>query len=167
MDWKFFLDIADDTMSTGISWLKSHLIMAGVVFLLLLIGLSVLNYVFVDYANFIGIFFIALGLAILDFLPVVGLLLPMGIWAAAAIFACNNLTLGIGVAVVCFAVSVVKQIIEPFVVGKSIGITALEEIVSGLAAFLIMGFNPLGLIIGPIVYCVGKMTYQKLKARQE
>ena len=163
MDWKFIQDIAEDTVSTSKDWLKSHAVMAALVWLLLIAGLCIVNYGFVKFANFIGIFFIALGLAILDFLPIVGLFVPMGIWAVCAIFITQNVTLGIGVIIVCFAVSVIKQIIEPFVVGKTIGISALEEIISGLLGFLVFGFNPLGLIAGPIIYTVAKVTYKKIK----
>lgn len=156
-------DILDELFTGGTNWLKSHCIMAAIVFGLLIVGLSIINYAIIDFGNFIGIFFIALGLAILDFLPVLGLMIPMGIWAACAIIFCGNTTLGVAVIILCLAVSVLKQIIEPFVVGKSMGISPLEEILSALVLFLVMGFNPLGLIIGPIVYTVGKTIYQRNK----
>lgn len=150
-----------ELLHTSKDWLKSHTIMAGIVFILLIISLSIVNYMIVDFGNFAGIFFIALGLAILDFLPVVGLLIPMGIWATVAMLAFGNITLGVAVIIVCLVISIIKQIIEPFVVGKSMGISPLEEIISALIVFAILGFNPLGLIIGPILYTVIKSIYKK------
>lgn len=158
--------IFDDAFDVSKDWLKSHAIMAGIVFVLLLIGFLIVNYAVVDFANPVGIFFIALGLALLDFLPIIGLLIPMGIWAACAILAAQNATLGIAVIVICIIVSLVKQLVEPFVVGKSIGISPLEEIISGLAVCVIMGLNPIGLIIGPILYTVAKIAYRRIKGEQ-
>ena len=156
-------EVLGNFWSTSKDWLKSHSIMAAIVFVLLLIGLTIVNYAIVDFGNFVGIFFIALGLAILDFLPIIGILIPMGIWASVAILAFGNTTLGLAVIVLCLVVMVIKQIIEPFVAGKSLGISPLEEIASALVACLVMGLNPLGLIFGPIIYTVGKGFYLKYK----
>ena len=156
-------EVLGNFWSTSKDWLKSHAIMAAIVFVLLLIGLTIVNYAIVDFGNFVGIFFIALGLAILDFLPIIGILIPMGIWASVAILAFGNTTLGLAVIVLCLVVMVIKQIIEPFVAGKSLGISPLEEIASALVACLVMGLNPLGLIFGPIIYTVGKGFYLKYK----
>lgn len=162
---QFVNELLSNFWSTGKDWLKSHTVMAVIVFILLLIGLSVINYGIVDFGNFAGIFFIALGLAILDFLPIIGILVPMGIWASVAILALGNNTLGLAVIVLCLLVLVIKQIIEPFIAGKSLGISPLEEIASALVACFVLGLNPLGLIFGPIIYTVGKGFYLKYKNR--
>ncbi|MGI5825683.1 MAG: AI-2E family transporter [Bacillota bacterium] len=159
-------DILGEVVGTGKDWLKSHTIIAAVVFVMMLIALSIVNYAVIDFGNFAGIFFIALGLAILDFLPVVGLMVPMGIWAACSMLIYGNTTLGIAVIVVCLVVSVLKQVLEPFIVGKTMGISPLEEVLSALAVFAVTGFNPLGLILGPILYTVIKVLYKKYTGKE-
>ena len=157
----FFSKIANEFKTSSVDWLKSHSIMSAIVFALLLAGLSIINYKIVDFGNFAGIFFIALGLALLDFLPVIGLFAPMSIWAAVAILQSKN-TLGISIIVLCFIVMIIKEILEPFIIGKSMGISPLEEILSCVVGYLVLGTNAIGFIVGPIVYTVGKTVYLKV-----
>ena len=155
-----FSGVAKDFKTTAFVWLKSHTIMAGIVFVLLMIGLSIVNYAIIDFGNFIGIFFIALALAILDFLPVFGLFAPMAVWSVLAMLVDGNKTLGISIIVVCSIIMLIKQLLEPFIVGKTMGISPVEEVVSAVAGYAI--FGAAGLIVGPIVYTVGKTTYLKV-----
>ncbi len=155
-----FSGVVKDFKTTVFVWFKSHTIMAGIVFGLLLIGLSVVNYAIIDFGNFIGIFFIALALALLDFLPVIGLFAPMAVWSVLAMLVDGNKTLGISIIVLCFIIMLIKQVLEPFVVGKTMGISPVEEVVSAIVGYAL--FNAVGLIIGPIVYTVGKTTYLKI-----
>ena len=157
---KAFSGIARDFKNTAFVWLKSHTIMAGIVYVLLIIGLSVINYGIYDFGNFIGILFIAFALALLDFLPVIGLFAPMAIWSVLAMLVDHNKTLGISIIVLCFIIMLVKQVLEPFVVGKTMGISPVEEVISAIAGYAL--FNAVGLVIGPIVYTVGKTTYLKV-----
>lgn len=158
-----FRELFSDSATAAKHWIKSHLIMAAIVFVLLFINLSIVNYAIVDFGNVIGIFFISLALAIIDFLPVVGLFFPMAIWSVLAILAEHNTKLGISVIAVCFVIMIIKQIIEPFVVGKSLGISPIEEVLSSIAGYIIIGTNPIGLLLGPIIYVIGKTTYKKIK----
>lgn len=72
----------------------------------------------------------------------------------------GNKTLGISIIVVCFIIMLIKQLLEPFIVGKTMGISPVEEIVSAVAGYAI--FGAVGLVAGPIVYTVGKTTYLKI-----
>ena len=159
---EFFQKIINEIKSTSFVYFKSHIFMSAIVFVLLLIGLSIVNYAIVDFGNFVGIFFIALLLALLDFLPVIGLMVPMSIWAAVAVLVNHNTKLGLSVMVVCIIIMIVKQIIEPFVVGKSMGISPLEEVASCIIGYLVLGTNALGFVLGPIVYTIGKTAYLKI-----
>lgn len=149
-----------DFKNTAFVWFKSHTIMAGVVFVLLMIGLLIINGSVYHFGNFIGILFIALGLALLDFLPVIGLFAPMAVWSALAMLIDGNKKLGIAIIVLCFIIMIIKQVVEPFIVGKTMGISPIEEVLSAVAGYAL--FNAAGLIVGPIVYTVGKTTYLKL-----
>ena len=155
-----FSGIVKDFKTTAFIWFKSHTIMAGIVFVLLMIGLLIINGSVYHFGNFIGILFIAFGLALLDFLPVIGLFAPMAIWSVLAMLVDGNKTLGIAIIVLCFIIMLIKQVIEPFIVGKTMGISPVEEIVSAVAGYAI--FGAVGLVAGPIVYTVGKTTYLKI-----
>lgn len=148
--------IVRESIHTTKAWLKSHLIMGGVVAGLLLVGLSIINYCISDFGNIIGIILLALGLAIFDVLPALGLILPMMLWAALAVLIAGDKPLGISIAVLCFLVMIIKQILEPYIIGKTMGISAWEEILSSLVCFAILGFNAVGLLVGPIIYTIGK-----------
>lgn len=152
--------LVKDFKNTAFVWFKSHTIMAGIVFVLLMIGLLIINGSVYHFGNFIGILFIAFGLALLDFLPVIGLFAPMAIWSVLAMLVDGNKKLGIAIIVLCFIIMIIKQVVEPFVMGKKMGISPLEEVLSAIAGYAL--FNAVGLIVGPIVYTVGKTTYLKI-----
>lgn len=160
------MDIKDtlkEAWTTTLSWLKSHLLLSLILQLILIVGLCIINYKIVDFGNFIGIYFISLGLVIIDFLPILGLFAPMAIWAVVAMTFGDNMKLGISILVLCFITMIIQQIIEPFIVGKVMGISAFEEILSCVAGFLLFGGSAIGLIAGPIVYTVAKVIYLKHK----
>ncbi len=160
------MDIKDtlkEAWTTTLSWFKSHLLLSLILQLILFVGLCIINYKIVDFGNLVGIYFISLGLAFIDFLPVFGLFAPMTIWAVIAMTLGDNMKLGISILVLCFIAMIIEQIIEPFIVGKVMGISAFEEILSCIAGFFLFGSNAIGLIVGPIIYTVAKVIYLKHK----
>lgn len=91
--------------------------------------------------------FIALLIAILDVLPVLGsgaVLIPWGILSILL----GNTTMGIGLLVLYGIVTIVRQILEPKIVGAQIGLHPLLTIASLYLGLRLMG--GLGLIMGPL-----------------
>ena len=92
-------------------------------------------------------FLIAFLVAILDILPVFGVgtvLLPWGIFALAA----GHIFRGVGLLVLYAAIAVVRQFIEPRLVGKSLGVHPLLMLISFYAGLRL--FGAAGLIFGPL-----------------
>ncbi len=113
------------------SFARAYGILLSLTFLELLIGLSLLR---VDYA-----LLIALLTSIVDILPVLGtgtILIP---WAAGSLIL-GNFPLGIGLLVLYGIIAVVRQMLEPHVVGKQIGLYPLVTLLCMFVGMYLFGF---------------------------
>ncbi len=93
-------------------------------------------------------FVLALVIAIIDILPVLGtgtVLIPWGIIALAS----GNYGMGIGILVTYGIITVVRQIIEPKIIGKFIGLPPLGALASMYIGLKLMGIA--GLFLFPII----------------
>lgn len=98
----------------------------------------------------------AIGIAIVDALPIFGSGTVMVPWAI--ISACNgDITLGICILVLWIIMSIVRQIIEPKIVSGQIGIHPIFTLIAMYTGFKFIGF--LGIFIGPIVLIILKEIY--------
>jgi len=127
---------------TGTLWkmIKSYMIIMIITFLEILIGLSILS---VNYA-----LPIAAIIAFLDIMPVIGtggVLIP---WAIFELIIKNYL-LGFGLLGLYVAVTVIRNIIEPRIVGHQIGLHPIITITAMYAGLRL--FSVAGIIIGPVV----------------
>ncbi|MDE7247053.1 MAG: sporulation integral membrane protein YtvI, partial [Lachnospiraceae bacterium] len=89
------------------------------VYILLVIGLMILG---VDYA-----FLVAFGIAILDFLPVFGTGTVMLPWAVIELLS-NNYRMMFGLLAIWLIGQLVRQLIQPKIVGDSIGMDAIPTL---------------------------------------
>lgn len=140
-----YLVFRRDMLAALFGLLRATLIFMAVTFAQLLIGLHVLR---VQYA-----FLIAVIVTIFDALPVIGsglILLPWSIYA----FITGNIKLGLGLIIIQVSVSVVRQVIQPKILGDQIGIHPLPTMMAMYAGFKLFGVS--GLITGPIVFVVLK-----------
>lgn len=113
------------------SFARAYAILLSLTFLELLIGLSLLR---VDYA-----LLIALLTAIVDIFPVLGtgtILVP---WAVGTIIL-GNFPQGIGLLVLYAIITVVRQLLEPHVVGKQIGLYPLVTLMCMFVGTYLFGF---------------------------
>ena len=121
------------------SYLRSYAIILSITFGEIFLGLSIIG-----VKNAAGI---AVAIAIFDILPVVGsglVLLPWTIYTLMS----GNLTTGIGLAVLYVVVIVVRQIMEPKIVGDRVGLHPLVTLMSMvLGTYLFGGIGLLGLPI--------------------
>ena len=104
----------------------------GVVGILLLIGFLIMR---IDYAVFL-----ALIIAFLDFLPMLGtgtVLIP---WALYLLL-CGNIPLAVGLVILYAVTQITRQLIQPKMVGDSIGVDTLTTLV-----FLFIGWRAAGLV---------------------
>lgn len=126
----------------GTVWkmIKSYMIIMCITFIEVFTGLSLLK---VTYS-----LPIAATVAVLDILPVLGtggVLIP---WAIIELIL-KNYTLGIGLLALYFTVTVVRNVVEPRIVGHQIGLHPIITITAMYAGLRLFGF--FGLITAPIV----------------
>ena len=133
-------------------WVKSQIILTTITLVGLLIGL-----------NLIGIehwILASVAITIVDLVPVLGLSITMIPWAVYELAFAHDSKTGLWIFLLFVIIMVVKQVLEPFVRGASLGISPWEEVVSAVAGFVLTGMNGIGLLLGPVVYIVGKKVYR-------
>lgn len=103
-------------------------------------------------------FLIGLIIAIVDFLPVVGsglIILPWSIYS----FISGNSSFGYKLILLYIIAVVIRQILEPRIIGKSIGLRPLYTFLSTIIGSLV--FGPIGVFIGPIIAIILNTIYLK------
>ena len=141
----------EKTFRTGALYVRAYLILTAVIAVILLFGFLILG---VDYALLLSLLF-----ALLDFLPVIGvgtLLVP---WCLIS-FATGNLFLGIGLLVLFAVIEITRQIIEPRLVGDSLGVSPLLSLFSLYAGAKLFGL--IGILLGPLAAVFLKSTLSPL-----
>ena len=125
-----------------ISWryVKVYLLLLLLTFGELLIGFLILG---VDYA-----FLLAGIIAVLDMLPVLGVGTVLIPWALVTLLQ-KNFYLGFGLVILYFVMLILRQIVEPKLLGKSLGLHPLVALFAGYAGWRLFGF--LGMILGPVL----------------
>ena len=102
---------------------------------------------------------LALIVAIVDALPILGtgtVLLPWAVYSAIT----GNIGMGIGLLVTYLVVTVVRQLIEPRVVGQNIGVHPFITLLAMYIGFTIFGL--FGLIVGPVMMIIFKNVFETM-----
>jgi len=132
--------------------IKSYAILMLITFVLMLLGLIILK---VKYA-----LLFAFIIALLDALPLIGVgtvLIPWGVYQI--IF--GEIWLGIGL-LVLFGISVIlRQIIEPKIVGKNLGVHPIVSLILLYVGYSLFGF--FGLLLVPLLAVVAGVAFDKYK----
>lgn len=119
---------------------KAQIIFSFVTFILSLIGMLILDVKYPVILSFLVV--------IVDILPILGagsFLVPWALYN----FLTGDSTLGIGLVILFGVITVVRRVIEPKILGSSLGISALAALISLYIGFEVAGF--LGLLIGPVL----------------
>ena len=127
------------------SYLKAYLLLLLLTFSALFLGFSILR---VEYA-----FLLALLTALVDLLPVLGVGTVLVPWALILLLQRQFYT-GFGLLILFFVLLLLRQIAEPRLIGKSLGIHPLLALFAGYAGWWLLGFW--GLLLGPFVAVLGK-----------
>ena len=145
-----------DLIKTLGNYLKAEATLILVSFIISVIGLYILN-----FAGFKIEFplLIALGIAFVDALPILGSGTVMVPWAI--ICGLNgDLNLGIAILVLFIIMSVVRQFLEPRLVSKNIGVHPIFTLIAMYTGFQLIGV--MGLLVGPIILIIFKNTFSSL-----
>ncbi|MFC7370133.1 sporulation integral membrane protein YtvI [Fictibacillus iocasae] len=133
-----------------VGFFRAQIILSFITYVLAFIGLVILD---VKYAVILSLLIV-----IVDILPILGtgsFLVP---WALYNFFVSNNDHLAIGLLILFGVITVIRRIIEPKILGSSLGISALAALASLYIGFQLLGF--IGLIVGPA--CV--IVYEALRS---
>lgn len=144
------LKSAKDVLANTVGkYLRAYGLLFLITFAELLLAFVIIG---VDYA-----FVLALLIALIDFLPVLGtgtVLIPWGIGTLIA----GNYGLGLGLLITYAVITVVRQIIEPKIVGKFIGLTPLAALASMYIGLQLMGI--VGIFVFPIAAIILKRVLE-------
>ncbi|MBQ7332763.1 MAG: sporulation integral membrane protein YtvI [Clostridia bacterium] len=135
---------------TALRYMRSYLIIMLVVFFILLIGFLILG---VKYAILLAVIF-----ALLDMLPLIGIgafMLPWGIFEM--IF--GSFGLGVGILVLFAITEIIRNLIEPKIVGKNLGIHPILTLVLIYASYSLFGI--FGLLLIPFLTVILNIAIDK------
>ncbi|NLL17579.1 MAG: sporulation integral membrane protein YtvI [Clostridia bacterium] len=141
----FLHNMGNQTGNAVLGYLRAQLILMLITMGQTLIALYLLK---VDYALLITVV-----IGFLDLLPVLGPGFVLVPWIVVAFFL-GQTKLAFALLVLYGIISIVRQLVQPKVVGDSIGIHPLETLISLYIGLKVLGV--LGLILGPILLVVGK-----------
>ncbi|MFV0413639.1 MAG: sporulation integral membrane protein YtvI [Oscillospiraceae bacterium] len=123
--------IKDFVVNVLFKFAKAYSILLSITFVEVAVGLAILQ-----VPNFILIAFIT---AVVDILPVLGTGTVMIPWAAYSLFT-GNFFLGFGLLILYAIITVVRQVLEPRVVGRQIGLYPLLTLLCMFAGAHFFGF---------------------------
>ena len=124
--------------SVGVRYVRSYLIIMSVTFVSLLIGFFVIG---IEYAVLIALF-----VAVLDILPVFGIGTVLVPWSLLS-FVMGNTGRGIGLLVIFLFITVLREIVEPKILGKNLGLHPLLTLILLYIGYCFFGF--FGMVILP------------------
>ena len=139
---KTVLKLKDGMLFVCVKLIRAYLLIFIITFAELLIGLSIICPAYACFG--------ALAIAAIDILPLFGAGAVLVPWAILSL-AQGNTAVGIGLLVLYAAVAIVRRIIEPKIIGNSMGIHPIGSILSMLIGFRLLGF--FGLLAAPCALC--------------
>jgi sporulation integral membrane protein YtvI len=148
----FLIDIKDFVPGIGLTYVKAYATLTAVTFIELVVGLSLLR---VE-----GAITIAILIAIIDMLPVLGtggVIIP---WIIIELIK-GNMPLAVGLAALYLIIIIVRNILEPKLVGKQIGLHPLVMLICMYVGLRIFGF--IGIFILPVAVVIIKHLHDNDK----
>lgn len=139
-------------INIGLKYVKSYAILLSITFVELSVGLSIFG-----VENAVAV---AALIALIDLLPLIGVggvLIP---WVIILLIM-RNITLATELAVLYIIMVIVRNILEPKIVGQQIGIHPLAMLISMYVGLQIFGF--IGIFVLPILLVIGKGFYDNKK----
>lgn len=141
---RIFLSMVKRAVSAGFGgYVKAELILSAGVFLILLLGFLLGGQ---PYA-----LLLALALAVLDFIPILGSGTVLVPWAVIDLFT-GQLRQAVGLMIIWGLVALFRQMAEPKVLGNQTGLSPILSLVSVYVGMRLAGV--LGMIFGPILCLV-------------
>ncbi|MEK3883083.1 sporulation integral membrane protein YtvI [Paenibacillus sp. PL2-23] len=124
-------------------FLRSQIILSAMTYVISLAGLLILD---IKYPMAIALLII-----IVDIMPILGTGSVLVPWAAYLILTGDVYT-GIGLVILFLFITVFRRIVEPKILGDSVGIGALSALISLYVGFKLVGV--IGVFIGPLIVII-------------
>lgn len=145
---KQFSLIKRDMSKAFFGYIRAQLLLMTITFFECTIGFLIIGGSFAKYALLLGI-----TISLIDMFPVLGtgtVLIPWGIYSLLT----GNVRIGISLLILYGICLLVRQLLEPKIVGKQIGLHPLATLMTMYAGLRLIGFA--GMILGPILALVIK-----------
>jgi len=148
-------EVLNKLFSALFGWLRAQLILMTVTFTELTIAFLIMR---IENA-----LLLALLIAVIDALPVFGVGTVLIPWGIIEIFA-GNYQRGFSLLLIYIIVLVVRQLIEPKIVGEQIGIHPLLTLFAMYTGLQLMGV--IGMIVGPVLMVITKSVLEALLSHE-
>ena len=147
---RFLIKLKDGFLSAFLKYMRSYLLLLVITFVEMLAGLYILK---APYP-----LLMAIVIAVLDLLPIIGVgfvLIPWGVWSIVV----GNVPFGIGILVLFVFQAVMREIIEPKIVGKNLGTHPILTLVFIYVGYSLFGI--IGLILVPVFTVLVNIAFGK------
>lgn len=134
--------------TTVLKYLRSYTLILLITFSELFFGLSL-----VGIKNAL---LLAIIISLLDLLPIIGTGVVLIPWAVLEIIN-SNLKIGVGLLIIWLTVTVIRNIVEPKIVGRQVGLNPLVTLIAMFVGAKLFGF--LGLLLAPVSLAVAVSFY--------
>ncbi|NLG88591.1 MAG: sporulation integral membrane protein YtvI [Clostridiaceae bacterium] len=148
-------EVLNKLFSALFGWLRAQLILMTVTFTELTVAFLIMR---IENA-----LLLALLIAVIDALPVFGVGTVLIPWGIIEIFA-GNYQRGFSLLLIYIIVLVVRQLIEPKIVGEQIGIHPLLTLFAMYTGLQLMGV--IGMIVGPVLMVITKSVLEALLSHE-
>ena len=136
--------------STVLGFGKAQLILFGVNFVVITIGMIIVGMGWWSPL-------IAIGVSLLDLLPVIGSGIVFVPWAIIALIA-KNPHMAITVGATYIAMVVLRMVLDPIITGKSVGLSPWITLLASVGGLIL--FGGAGRILGPVIAAVANVLYR-------
>ncbi|TCU74170.1 uncharacterized protein DUF20 [Tissierella praeacuta] len=136
----FLKQLIYDTGKGIKGYMKAQVTLMFITFIILGIGLTSMK---IPYSILISV-----GISILDIIPVLGVGIVMIPWAIIN-FLMGNKDIGTDLATLYIILIILRQVAEPKLVGKEIGVRPIYTFIATILGSIILG--PIGIVLGPII----------------
>ena len=133
----------------GIRYIRAYLLLMLITFFIMLLGLYLLGVSYPILPAFI--------ISLLDMLPIIGVGTVLIPWSVLS-FVSGDVSLGIGLLVLYAVCEIIRNIAEPKIVGKHLGVHPLLTLVLLYAGYTLLGF--IGLLTVPIFAIIISVLFE-------
>ena len=147
---RFLIKLKDGFLAAFLKYMRSYLLLLVITFIEMLAGLYVLK---APYP-----IIMAIVIAVLDLLPIIGVgfvLIPWGVWSIVI----GNVPFGVGLLVLFAFQTVIREIIEPKIVGKNLGTHPILTLLFIYVGYSLFGI--IGLILVPVFTVLVNIAFGK------